>query len=89
MCCGRLFLERFIHNENIRLYRKLLEQEQDEERLTVIRKLLAEEKAKDVRASPKGRGDNANIASYQRPPQLAASFRSDQTCDVARWHSFN
>jgi hypothetical protein len=50
-------MERFIHNENIRLYRKLLEQEQDEERRNVIRKLLAEEEAKDVPARPIGRGD--------------------------------
>jgi hypothetical protein len=56
---GRCVMERFIRNENIRLYRKLLEQEQDEERRNVIRKLLAEEETKDVRASPKGRSDNA------------------------------
>jgi rubrerythrin len=37
-------MQRFIHNENIRLYRKLLEHEQDEERRNVIRKLLAEER---------------------------------------------
>ena len=51
-------MERFIHNENIRLYRKLLEREQDEEKRNVIRKLLAEEEAKDVHASPKARSDN-------------------------------
>jgi len=45
-------MERFIHNENIRRYRKLLEQEQDEEKRNIIRKLLAEEEAKDVPASP-------------------------------------
>jgi len=41
-------MERFIHNENIRRYRKLLEEERDEEKRNVIRKLLAEEEAKDV-----------------------------------------
>ena len=49
-------MERFIRDENIRLYRKLLEQ--DEERRNVIRKLLAEEEAKDVPASPNGNADN-------------------------------
>jgi hypothetical protein len=45
-------MERFIHNENIRRYRKLLEEEQNEDKRNVIRKLLAEEEAKDVSASP-------------------------------------
>lgn len=44
-------MERFIHNENLRHFRKLLAEEKDEERRNVIRKLLAEEEAKDV---PKG-----------------------------------
>ena len=41
-------MERFIHNENIRHYRTLLEQEQNEEKRSTIRKLLAEEEAKDA-----------------------------------------
>ncbi len=41
-------MERFIHNENIRHYMKLLAEEQDEEKRNVIRKLLAEETAKDL-----------------------------------------
>lgn len=45
-------MERFIHNENIRLYRKLLTEEPDEEKRNFVRKLLAEEEAKDVPASP-------------------------------------
>jgi hypothetical protein len=40
-------MERFVHEENIRRYRKLLEEEKDEEKRTMIRKLLAEEEAKD------------------------------------------
>ncbi len=40
-------MERFIHNENIRHYRKLLDQERDEEKRDIIRKLLAEEEAKE------------------------------------------
>jgi hypothetical protein len=36
-------MERFIHNENIRLFRKFLEAERDEEKRNLIRKLLAEE----------------------------------------------
>lgn len=52
-------MERFIHNENIRRYRKLLEEERDEEKRNIIRKLLAEEEAKDVPASPKDRNDKS------------------------------
>ncbi len=52
-------MERYIHNENIRRYKKLLELEQDEEKRHVIRKLLAEEEAKDVSADPKGGGDKS------------------------------
>jgi hypothetical protein len=51
-------MERFIHNENIRRYRKLLEEEKNEEKRNIIRKLLAEEEAKDVPASPGGRREN-------------------------------
>jgi hypothetical protein len=39
-------MERFVHEENIRRYRKLLEEEKDEEKRTMIRKLLAEEEAR-------------------------------------------
>ena len=45
-------MERFIHNENIRRDRRLLEEEQNEEKRNIIRKLMAEEEAKDVSASP-------------------------------------
>ena len=45
-------MERYIHNENIRRYRKLLEAEPDEEKRNIIRKLLADEEAKDVPSSP-------------------------------------
>lgn len=54
-------MERYVHNENIRRYRALLETERDEEKRNVIRKLLAEEEAKDVPARPKGPGDSKNI----------------------------
>ncbi|MGZ7073235.1 MAG: hypothetical protein ACXVKL_12415 [Candidatus Angelobacter sp.] len=45
-------MERFIHEENIRLYRRLLEKEKNEDKRAVIRKLLAEEEARDVLATP-------------------------------------
>ncbi|WP_200941130.1 hypothetical protein [Afipia sp. Root123D2] len=48
-------MERFIHTENIRRYRKLLAEEQNEEKRSFIRKLLAEEEAKEVPASPEER----------------------------------
>ena len=45
---GETRMERFIHNENIRRYRRLLEEEQDEEKRNTIRKLLAEDEAKEI-----------------------------------------
>lgn len=51
-------MERFIHNENIRRYRKLLEQEQNEEKRNSIRQLLAEEEAREVAANPGSQRDN-------------------------------
>jgi hypothetical protein len=44
-------MERYIHDENIRHYHKLLETEQDEHRRSIIRKLLTEEEAKKVPAN--------------------------------------
>jgi hypothetical protein len=55
---GVSIVERFIRNENIRRYKKLLQEEQDEEKRNLIRKLLAEEEAKHVFARPGGRRDN-------------------------------
>jgi hypothetical protein len=52
-------MERFIHNENIRRYRKLLGEEQNEEKRNIIRKLLAEEEAKEVSARPGERRENS------------------------------
>ena len=55
-------MERFIHNENIRRYRKLLEEEKDEGKRNIIRKLLAEEEAREIPSAavqgdrPKGTG---------------------------------
>lgn len=50
-------MDRFIHFENIRRYRKLLAEERDEEKRNVIRKLLAAEEALgDPPASPAGNG---------------------------------
>lgn len=53
-------MERFIHNENIRHYRKLLEQERDEEKRNTIRKLLAEEEAKDAPSADHPKDDTKN-----------------------------
>lgn len=46
-------MERYIHNENIRRYRKLIEEETDEHKRAVIRQLLSEEEAREIPASPK------------------------------------
>ena len=50
--CKRCPMERFVHEENILRYRKLLAVETDEAKRTAIRKLLAEEEAKSVTRSP-------------------------------------
>lgn len=52
-------MERFIHNENISHYRKLLAAEQNEEKRNTIQKLLAEEEAKEVPAGPEVNRENA------------------------------
>lgn len=41
-------MDRFVHNENIRHYRKLLETEANEDKRAVLRKLLAEEEAREI-----------------------------------------
>lgn len=45
-------MERFVHDENIRHYRKLLEEERDEAKRDQIRKLLAEEEARPTPLQP-------------------------------------
>ena len=52
-------MERFIHNENIRRYRKLLEEETDEEKRNIIRKLLAEEEAREIPPNPTRNDDKS------------------------------
>jgi hypothetical protein len=42
-------MEKFIHSENIRLYRKLLAEVTDAKRREILLKLLAEEEAKNQR----------------------------------------
>lgn len=46
-------MERFIRNENIRRYRKLLEGETDENRRMIIQKLLAAEEANSPTPKPR------------------------------------
>lgn len=43
----RFAIERFIHQQNLLLYRKLLSETTDEEKRQTLFKLLADEKAKD------------------------------------------
>ena len=44
-------MQRYVHNENILLYRKLLAETTDEEKRKIILKLLAEEEAKELPSS--------------------------------------
>ena len=55
-------MERFIHNENIRRYPKLLKEETDEEKRNISRKLLAEEEAREIPPRP-----NRNDDKPKRP----------------------
>jgi hypothetical protein len=54
-------MERYIHNENIRRYRKLLAEEEDEEKRDVIRKLLAEEEPRIYRPARRTGATNQSI----------------------------
>jgi hypothetical protein len=52
-------MKRFIHDENIRRYRNLLEMEQNQDKRNMIQQLLAEEEAKDLPTRPCGRRDKS------------------------------
>ena len=45
-------MDKFIHQENLALFRKKLAETKDEAQLKVLLKLLAEEEAKDERKPP-------------------------------------
>jgi hypothetical protein len=47
-------MESFVHRQNIEHYRKLLAETTDEVQRRLLLKLLAEEEAKDLSASPNG-----------------------------------
>jgi hypothetical protein len=46
---GEAEMEKFVHRENIKLYRKLLAETTDAQKRQMILKLLADEEAKDER----------------------------------------
>jgi hypothetical protein len=45
---GDFSMQRYVHEENILLYRKLLADTMDEQKRKIILKLLAEEEAKEL-----------------------------------------
>jgi hypothetical protein len=49
-------MEKFVHGENLKLYRKLLAETTDEQKRQTILKLLSDEEAKDAQTSEKKRG---------------------------------
>jgi hypothetical protein len=49
-------MEKFIHDENIRLYRRVLAEATDAERRRVLLKLPADEEAKDQRPPERKQG---------------------------------
>jgi hypothetical protein len=46
-------MERFVHKENLKLYRKLLAETSDEQKRQTLLKLLADEEAKDAQPARK------------------------------------
>ena len=71
-------MDPFIQRENIKHYRELLKTAKDEAERQKILKLLTKEQQK-------GNGASDRIKRI-RPPQLAASFISTLSFDVAYWH---
>jgi hypothetical protein len=49
-------MERFVHKENLKLYRKLLAETTDEKKRQTLLKLLADEEAKDAQRADKKQG---------------------------------
>jgi hypothetical protein len=49
-------MERFVHKENLKLYRKLLAETTDEQKRQTLLKLLADEEAKDAKPAEKKQG---------------------------------
>jgi hypothetical protein len=49
-------MERFVHKENLKLYRKLLAETSDEQKRQTLLKLLADEEAKDAQPAEKKQG---------------------------------
>jgi hypothetical protein len=43
-------MEKFVHKENLKLYRKLLAEATDEQKRQTLLKLLADEEAKDMQS---------------------------------------
>ena len=70
-------MEKFIHDENIRLYRRLLAEATDAERRMVLLKLQADEEAKDQRPPERKRG-RAFGPEHRQPPARQAY------CEAAR-----
>jgi hypothetical protein len=49
-------MEKFVHRENLKLYRRLLAETTDEQKRQTLLKLLAEEEAKGAQPSEKKQG---------------------------------
>jgi hypothetical protein len=60
-------MERFVHRENLKLYRKLLAETTDEQRRQTLQKLLADEEAKGARPAEKSRDEARRLpAKFQK-----------------------
>jgi hypothetical protein len=54
-------MDKFVHDENLKLYRKLLAETTDAQKRQMLLKLLAAEEAKDEQAAHKKHGSSARF----------------------------
>lgn len=57
MLCDEAHMKRFVHRENIKLYRRLLAQTTDEQRREILLNLLTDEEAKYLQTPEESRAE--------------------------------
>jgi hypothetical protein len=78
-------MEKFIHDENIRLYRRLLAEATDTERRRVLLKLLADEEAKDQRPPERmlrGTARDRSAVAFERKWRLRVDCHAQQNTAI-------
>ena len=75
---------RFLHHADIRHYRELLEKEQDEEKRNIIRKMLAEEEAKDAPAKSGSQQDKSKH-TWSQAASVGGLFRLQRSRQISHF----